>query len=273
MSISASKSKQTTSQQQQSQTDPWDVAIPYVTDLLSKTSAPSSQVGATDAQTAAYDQLKANASAGNPYAGQMDTLTNNLFSASSDTSGYDDLSRRLTPVADGTNQDIGNDPYLQSLLKTVGDDVQWRTNRQFAGAGRDLSGINQNAVARGVTSAQAPILVDQLNKERTRTDTAARDLFSSSQSAQTNAANLGSAAVDASKEAMTARDYGANTIIDLEEQMKKMPYEELSWLAELLYPAAGLGQQSSGSGTSTTKGTSFGAKADVGSALASLFGA
>jgi hypothetical protein len=72
---------------------------------------------------------------------------------------------------------------------------------------------------------------------------------------------------------MEARDYGPNAILNLEEQMKKMPYDELSWLAELIYPAAGLGQQTQGSGTSTTKGTSFGAKADIGSALAAILGA
>jgi hypothetical protein len=273
MNISFGKTKQTTQQQQKSQTDPWDVAIPYVTDLLKKTQQPSSQVGPTTDQAAAYDQLKTNAKAGNPYAGDIDTLTKDLFGSTTGSDAYADLNRRLSPVADGTNQDIGNDPYLQNLLKTISDDVQWRTNRTFAGAGRDLSGINQQAVARGVTQAQAPILVDQLNKERARSDAAARDLFAGSQSSTSFDADMRKAGIETGKEAIAARDQGANTIIDLEEQMKRMPYEELSWLAELLYPAAGLGQQSSGSGTSTTKGTSMGAKADLGSALAALLGA
>lgn len=270
MNVSFGKTKEKAQQTAKSQTDPWDVVIPYVTDLLGKTKGPSAEVGPTTEQTAAYGQLKDNAAAGNPYAGSLDTLTKDLFASPGVNAGYADLERRLTPTAEGTNLDIGNDPYLQNLLKTVGDDAQWRINSMFAGAGRDLSGINQQAVGRGVTQAQAPILVDQLNREKARSDAAARDLFGAKTTAETTTADLRRAGVDVADAALTARDYGPNTIIDLEEQLKKMPYEELSWLAELLYPAAGLGEQTTGEGTSVKKGTSFGGKADLGSSLAAL---
>jgi hypothetical protein len=270
MSLSIGSKREKSKSTATSQTDPWDVTIPYVTDFLEKTKNLGTSPGATSAQVAAADQLKANAAAGNPFQADMDKLATDLFGAESYApevgAAYDDYSRRLTPTADGANLDIGNNAYIQNLLKSIGDDIQWRTNSQFAGAGRDMSGINQQAVARGITTATAPILLDQYNKEVGRTDAAARDLYSGATTAATTKSNLDTATanirgagVDAAKAAVEARDAGPNAILNLEEQLKQMPYQELAWLAELLYPAAGLGQQSTESGTSKGSGTSAGA--------------
>lgn len=270
MSISFGSKKEKSKSTATSQTDPWDVTIPYVTGFLEKTKGLGASPGPTSDQVAAANQLKTNAAAGNPFQADMDKLATDLFGAESYApevgAAYDDFSRRLTPTADGANIDIGNNAYIQGLLKTIGDDIQWRTNSQFAGAGRDMSGINQGAVARGISQATAPILLDQYNREVGRTDAAARDLFEGSKSAATTKSNLDAATaglrgagVDAAKAAVEARDAGPNAILNLEEQLKQMPYQELAWLAELLYPAAGLGQQSTETGKSKGSGTSVGA--------------
>lgn len=270
MSLSFGSKSEKSKKTATSQTDPWDVTIPYVTDFLEETKSLGTSPGPTSDQVAAANQLKANAAAGNPFQADMEKLATDLFGSTSYSpevaTAYDDYSRRLTPTADGANLDIGNNAYLQGLLKTIGDDIQWRTNSQFAGAGRDMSGINQQAVARGITTATAPILFDQYNKEVARTDAASRDLFSGAQSAATTKSNLDTATaglrgagVDAASAAVAARDEGPNAILNLEEQLKQMPYQELAWLAELLYPAAGLGQQSTETGTGKGSGTSFGA--------------
>lgn len=277
MNVSFGSKKQRTTQS--SQTDPWAAAIPYVTDILAKTKQPAADVGATPAQQQAYSQLEANASDGNPYAGQIDTLANDLFGSTNYApdvaSGYSDLERRLAPTANGANLDLSSNDQLQAALKVAADDAQWRINSQFAGAGRDLSGINQQAVARGVTQAEAPLLLGQYNAEQARTDAAARDLAAGKTTAATTksaldqaTAGLRQAGIDTGNAAIAARDYGPNQIINLEEQLKNMPYDELSKLAALIYPAAGLGSQSTG--TATAKGTAFGAKADAGSALGQL---
>lgn len=171
----------------------------------------------------------------------------------------------MTPTADGQNLDLRNNSYLQNLLTQVGDDAQNRVNAQFAAAGRDSSGANQAAVGRGVTEAQAPLLLDMYNREQGRTDAAARDLFSGSgQTAQTIAgldrarSDLRSQGVATTQAAMEARDAGANTRLRLEQQMRDLPYQNLAQLAQLLFPAAQLGGQSSGTGTSNTRTTGWG---------------
>lgn len=267
--MSTGSKKQTTTSSTSSQSDPWDEVVPYLKDWLGKVGSTGAggTVGATPGQVAAFDELKANA--GNPLVGEIAGLARDQLATGDNTGtvrdGYADLQRRLNGTADGSNLDLSKNTYLQSLLTQVGDDAQNRVNASFAAAGRDFSGANQGAVARGVTLAQAPLLLDMFNKEQGRTDAAARDLFSASgQTASTIAqldrsrSDLRSQGVETSKAAMEARDAGANTRLKLEQQLKDLPYQDLAQLAQLLFPAAQLGGQSSGTGTSTTKGTSWG---------------
>lgn len=266
------------------QTDPWDETVPYLKDFLASLggTAAAGQPGATDGQTAAFDQLKATAAAGNPNADKIMALANDEFAAPDNSgmvkSGYADLQSRLTDTANGKNLDLGNSGYLQKLLTQVGDDAQNRVNASFAAAGRDFSGANQGAVARGVTQAQAPLLLDQYNKEQSRTDAAARDLFGAAGSTAGQVTSL-QAAQDAmrtkgiatTQSALDARDQGANTMLKLEQQLKDLPYDDLNKIAALLFPAAGLGQQSSGTGTQTAKSSGFSVGiGDIGKAVTAL---
>lgn len=267
--MSFGSSKKTTESSFQNQQDPWDEVVPYLKDWLGKVGSTGAggTVGATPGQQAAFDELKGNA--GNPLAGEIGQLAKDQLNTADNTgmvrNGYSDLTRRLSATADGSNLDLSKNTYLQSLLTQVGDDAQNRVNASFAAAGRDFSGANQGAVARGVTSAQAPLLLDMFKSEQGRTDAAARDLFSASgQTAGTIAqldksrSDLRTQGAETSKAAMEARDAGANTRLRLEQQLKDLPYQDLAQLAQLLFPAAQLGGQSSGTGTSTTKGTKWG---------------
>lgn len=260
LSMGSSKSKQS----QQSSSEPWKVAAPFITDFLGKLPGPQ---GVTDAQKDAFSQLESNVAAGNPYAGQIGATADAAFGTESQSptasAGYADFQRRMNPIADGTNQDLGNDPYLQQLLSQVGGDAQSRINAQFAAAGRDSSGMNQQAVARGVTQAQLPILVDQLNRERGRSDAAASALYGAGNTTANTVQGLDSAALaDRSKgvglanSALEAQNFGPTQIINLEEQLKSLPLDNASKLAEILFAAGQLGQQTQGTGTE--KKSSFG---------------
>lgn len=269
--MSFGSKKQTTNSSFDNQTDPWDEATPYLKDWLAKLggSINGGTIGETGDQGAAFDALTRNAKAGNPNAGAIQDLARDQLGAADNTGmvrdGYADLQRRLASTADGSNLDLSKNTYLQNLLTQVGDDAQNRVNASFAAAGRDFSGANQGAVARGVTQAQAPMLLDMFTREQGRTDAAARDLFGASGSTATTIAGLDKARSDlrsqgiqTGKDAMEAKDWGANTLLKLAQQRKDLPIQDLAQIAQLLFPAAQLGGQSSGTGTSTTKGTSWG---------------
>jgi hypothetical protein len=254
-----SQTQQTSFNNQQ---DPWDVTIPYLTRYLEQLGQVGDQPqGATPAQQQAFDQLGQNAQAGNPNAGAIMSLANDQLATPDNTGmvrdGYADLTRRLSPTADGGNLDLSSNTYLQQVLNQQATDAQDRVNASFAAAGRDFSGANQEAVGRGVTAAQAPLLLDMFRSEQQRTDAAARDLFNASgstagQISQLDRArsDLRSQGIDTTNAALAARDQGANTVLQLEQQQRMLPLGNLAALAQLLYPAAQLGGQSTGNGTS-----------------------
>lgn len=64
---------------------------------------------------------------------------------------------------------------------------------------------------------------------------------------------IGQGAVQLGQAGLDANNYGANAMLDLEQQMKGMPYEDMSLWASLLFPAAGLGGTEKTTGTAKTK--------------------
>jgi hypothetical protein len=267
--FSSSKSKQKT--QEKSQSDPWDVATPYITEFLGKDISPligTSMTQPNAAQSEAFGKLRATAQDGNPYTQQTDQLTRDLFGSQSRApavdAAYADYSRRLTPTADGTNRDLMSNPYMAEMLSKVSGDARTRANETFAGAGRSFSGAHAGALGTAVTEAQLPMLFDQYNREQGRTDTAATNLFQGAQSASTTGQNLDQASatlrsmgIDVGNAALDAKNWGPNQILAIEQTLKDMPVEQAAKLAAILFPAGQLGQQSEGSGTTKGKTSGF----------------
>ena len=269
MSFSFGKKDTTSTTAQKSQTDPWDETIPYLKDFLGRLDATgkSSTVGATDAQTQASSMLRDLGLGGTPHGAEIDKLAGDLLGTKSRAPELDpviaDYKRRMAPIADGQNLDINNNPFIHDMLTRTSDDISGRINAQFAGAGRDLSGYNQRAIGEGVGAAQGAIKFDQYNKELGRTDAAMRDLFAGETGTVTTkdmldrmAAGQRTSGVDVARAKTEMDAAGPQMVMDLEQKLKKLPYEDLSYIAELLFPAAGLGQQSEG--TATTKGKQAG---------------
>jgi hypothetical protein len=265
------KKKQEQTTNQSSRTDPYGPTQPYIKSFLSSLDQTRSKTapGPDEYQQEAANQLRKLGLGGNRYTDDMDKLARDLFSTTSRAgeleSGYGALEKRLTPTADGTNLDIRNNPFIADMLTRSGDDVAQRINAQFAGAGRDLSGYNQRAVGEGVSRAQLPIMFDQFNREQGRTDAAGRDLFAArtgttmgKDAADRFATDRRGEGVEIGKQRMEMDAWGPQMVMQLQQQLKDMPYDDLKKWAEMLFSAAGLGGTSSG--TSTTKGdmTGFG---------------
>lgn len=251
-------------------TNPWAPAIPGLTSLIGQINDQAETgVGATDEQLDAFSQLKSNAAKGNPYAGDLHALTADLFGAPSRSGTVDDaygaIQGQLGDVASGKMLDVDNNPYLSEMLGNVSDSIYDRINASFAGSGRDITGnaAGLKAVGKGISEGTLPTLFNQYNLERNAQSDAAKTLFGAGTSAATTAQGLDDAALTnrlrgagASELAMNADNYGPNTILNLEEQLKDMPAEDLANYVTLLGSIAGLGGQSTG--TQKQSGTSFG---------------
>lgn len=273
-------------QNQVTKTEPWAPAQPYLKDYLAKVGSLSANTGITPAQTDAFNQLSTNASAGNPFAGSLSTAAKGALSYdNSDQVGllkdaYGTLQSNLGDYASGKYLDVGNNPQIQAALKVAADDAQSRINQMFAGSGRSFSGANQGAVARGVTSATAPILLNEFNQQQQNQLAAANALFggagstaSGTSALDTTKANINASGVPLSQSAMDAANYAPNQILNIEQQKTELPFQNLSLLSQLLLPAAGLGGTSSGKGSGSDSQygiTSSGVGSVIG-ALGSLF--
>lgn len=268
LSFGSKSSKSTTNSSSSGDKDPWDYSVPYLQDFLKETGAVGG-VGLTPDQKYAFEYLKNNAMEGNPWDVQQAQLANDLYATPDRSAGvtdaYTTLQTNLGDVASGKYLDPMQNPQIAAMLTQVGDDISNRINAQFAGAGRDLSGINQQSVAKGVSQGQLGLLLDQYNKERAAQADAATSLYTAgtgtaSQQAALDAqrAALRSQGATAGAQALDMQNQGANQLLELDQQIKTLPYEDLATLGSLLFPVAGLGGQESSQGTSTTKGKSSG---------------
>lgn len=267
MSLGFGSSSSKTNSSHSSQTDPWDTTIPYLEGFLKNVGGTTS-FGASPDQDAAFTALKSNAAQGNPWTSQIAGLADQAF-ATADRSGQvgaasDTLKTNLSKYADGSYLDVMNNPQLKALLDSVGTDAFNKINAQFAGAGRDLSGANQQTSSRGVAQATAPLLLDQFNRQQQLQLDANRTLADNASSTATTQAQLDAArlaqqtqGIGLGDKALAAKDYAGNQILSLDQQQKQLPLQDLGLLASILFPAAGLGAQEQGTGTSKTSSSGF----------------
>ena len=267
--MSKSSSKSSEAQKTSGASGPWSYATPAVKGFTDKL-ASAGGIGMTPDQASAFGVLKTNAAQGNPFTAQTAQLANDSFNTA-DRSGlvgqaYNTMQNQLGGYASGANLDPMSNPQMQAMLQQVGDDAQNRINAQFAGAGRDLSGMNSLAASRGVAQATTPLLFNQYNQNVANQMSAANSLYGAGQNTAATQSSLDAqrqqmraGGVEQGQAALDARNYGANTILNLDQQIKDLPYEDLQRVASLLFPAAGLGGTQTGNaqGNATQKSSGF----------------
>lgn len=254
------ESKQTTNQT--SQATPYGPAAGSIDAILGKL---NTQVGNSDLtanENSALDTLTANANLGNPYTGAIDSLATGLLNgggakdqAGNVSSGLGVLNDRLGGTATAGYSSL-NDPALRAALDQIGTDVSGQINGQFAAAGRDLSGMNQQTLARGIAQAQAPLILQQFNADRAAQTDAAKSLFDAQNTTSgllntMNQQDLTNrqAGIDVGSAALQARDAGANQLLNVEAMRRGIPTQNLSGLLGTIAPVA------QAFGTQTTNST------------------
>ncbi|WP_257168571.1 tail fiber domain-containing protein [Bradyrhizobium sp. SRS-191] len=275
----------TSTQTQQSQTQPWQPAQPMLQSILSQVSGGLNNTALTGAETGALDQLKQNAAQGNPYAGGIGSYAQSLLNggnalaqAPAAQANLQALQGQLTPYANGSM--IGNNPALAAQLAQIQNDVGASINGQFAAAGRDFSGANQMAYGRGVAAAEAPVIAAQYNQDVQNQLAAANALYGAGNTTasmlggmqQQYLANQGQG-VTASQAALDAKNYGANATLAEEAQRRGIPVQALGLLAQIGTPIAQLGQQSSGTMTGTQEMSGADQFAKIAGGISGLIGA
>jgi hypothetical protein len=241
--------KQDTQQTQVASTTPWAPAAGALSDILGRVGSINPNL--TGTETGALNQLSAMGAAGNPFAGQVGNVATTLLAGGGpDRSGmvnsaYQQYQQALNPFASGHYVDPASNPELQKYLQVARDDAANSINAQFAAAGRDLSGMNSQALGRGIGQAEAPILYDAYNQARGQQLGAINSLYGAGgQTAgllsgldQTRLGNM-QAGIGAGQEAVQAQMSGPLLQLQAEAQRRGIPLQTLAAQMGIALPAA-----------------------------------
>lgn len=270
----------------QSSTNPYGPTAPTLQTLINQINASGNtflnQGGALGNDENAYYNKAINSIAPlHNFGGDAAQTASNIFQTGGDPTGI--LRRQasnLNPMA-GSNIDPTQTPGMQNVLDTIRNDVSNQINGQFAGAGRSLSGLNTQTLARGIGQGEAVPLLNQYNQNWANKLGANQQLGNVSQSAMSN---LGQGAQFAQMAPQLAAGPGMLQE-QLRQQQRLQPLNYLGSVENLINPIAGLGgtvtgtQQNnqSGGGTATNSilgqlGQAAGLINPFGGLLGTLFG-
>lgn len=252
-------------QTQNSTTNPWAPAQGALTGILGQIGTGLNNTGVTSAESGALDTITRNANNATAYAPQIGANATELLNGGGATDqsgninqGFADYQRRLGATADGAN--IGTNSGLMPYLDSLKSDITNQVNGQFAGAGRDFSGANFQALGRGITSGLAPVIANQYNTDVANQRGAADALYAGGNTKAGLLAGLQQqgiankqAGAGAASQALDAQNAGANATLAAEAQRRGIPVQALGLLAQIGIPIAGLGGQSTGNSNTTNQ--------------------
>src|SRR5512139_985505 len=246
----------------QSVSQPWQPAQPVLQGILSGAQSQLPNYGLNPNEQAAISQMTQNAQATPNFAPQATDLTNKYLTG--DPTGLlnpalQNYNTALSPIATG-ELDPTKTPGIQNLLDTIRGDVSNSVNGMFAGAGRDLSGLNQQTLARGIAQGEAPVLLDQYNRNvAARMGAAGGMLDAAGNTASALTRNQGNG-LNLAQAIPELMNMGPQGILQAQQLMRQIPLQNLGMLANLSVPIAGLGGQTNSQGTSNTQNTMSGAQ-------------
>lgn len=254
-----------TSQTQESTTNPWAPSQGLLTGILGQLNGQMGNTGITANENNALNTLTSNAGQASQFAPQIQSYAQNLLNGGGATEqngaisdAYKTYQQQTNPLASNTNYDPMQTPGIGQQLQTIQSDVGNSVNSMFAGAGRDLSGANQQAYGRGVAQGIAPVLTAQYNQNVQNQQGAANNLYNAGNTTsgllaglnQQKLANQGQG-ITAAGQATDAANAGANATLQAEAARRGIPVQALGLLAQIGIPIAGLGGQSTGKSEGT----------------------
>lgn len=249
-------STQATNQQYSSQTNPWGPAVAPIQGLLGGINGVS---GAPTAQQLGAISAIGGAAGSLPNFGNMATnVAGGLLSGAPNLNqfagaNYNNMASTLAPYTNSNYTNPYTNPVLSSALQYLNQNITNSINGQFAGAGRDLSPANSQALAYGLGSGEAPLLLNQYNTNVGQQQAAANSLFGAGNT--TGQTYLGNQQVGLAAAAQQPQLQLAPALAQLQAAQTAygLPLSNLGAKEGMILPIAGLGGSTTGasSGTST----------------------
>lgn len=256
-----SSSQQTT----QTQSGVGAPASGEISGLLSGLQGLEGTAGLTPTESSAISQLTGIGAAGNPYAAGTTGAVNGLLAGGGATSQNGNLSSNLANYTQGMSPYTAagystvNNPQVQAALQAIQDGTTNSVNGQFAASGRSGSPANTMALARGIATGEAPIILNQANTDTATRLGALNSVYGAgnttagaiSQNNQ-NAASNENAGINSVGTALNNSTWGPQTQIEAQQLAQSIPTSNLGLLAQIGVPLAQLYSTSNGTSNTTT---------------------
>lgn len=237
------KSKQETVSQ--GGTAPWYPAQAPLQQILGNISGQIGNYQPNSLETGAINQLTSNAQNQPNYGPQVNNLASSYLGG--DPTGLlspalAQYQAQLNPIAN-QNNDPTKTPGIMSLLDTIRGDVSNSVNGMFAGAGRDLSGLNTQTLARGIAQGEAAPLLNQYNQNVAAQTGAAGNLFNAAGNTANALVGNQSQGLNLASAAPQFQNQGPLGVLSSQQLGRSLPLQNLGMLENLTVPIAGLGNQ------------------------------
>jgi hypothetical protein len=247
----------------QSTTAPWQTAMPAVNGLLGQLNGLIPNSGVNPTEQGAINQLTATGQAGNPYTGQIGGVANNLLSGGNANAqnpaleaNFANYQANENPLASNTNYNPMSTPGFSDALNTANSDITNQINGEFAGAGRSFSGMNAQALARGLSQGDSQMIANQYNQNVQNQQGAANNLFGAGNTTAGMLSNNNSNAninaqngITAANNALSASQWGPQQVLAAQQMDQQLPASNLGLLANIGVPLAELGRTTNGTST------------------------
>ena len=248
------QSSQQTSQTQQAQStsNPWQPAQPLLQNILSGIGGNFANLTPTSQEQSALNAWMQNAQGIPNYSGQASSIAGNFMSG--DPTGllgpaYQQYQQTLNPIANAPLNPMQT-PGFSNALNTMNQDITNQVNGEFAGAGRSGSGLNTQALARGISQGDSSAIANQYNQNVQNTMNAGNNMFTAAgQTAGAMNTATGQGLGIASSVPQFA-GMAPQAQLAAGEYAQMLPMQLLGSAENLAVPIAGLGGQTNNTGSS-----------------------
>lgn len=243
--------KGTSSQSTTSNTDPWAPTIPLLRTLINDIRG-NANINPTNYQNNALMQLMQNAQQLPDWGPQATDLANRFLTGDPNNvlnPAYQQYQNALNPIANA-DLDPTKTPGLANVLSTIRSDIGNDVNGMFAGAGRDLSGMHMQTLARGISQGEAVPLLNQYNQNVSQRMAASNGLLGAAGAMNSAMGQNQQTGLGMANSLPSLINQGPNAMLQAAQMKHNLPLQNIAQLLGLVLPMAGLGQQSKSTSTS-----------------------
>jgi len=255
-------------------TNPWAPAQPFLSGILAQLQGQLANASLTPQENAALEALSGSSGYISQFLPQATDLANTLLGGGNAQAqapmiggAFEQYRAELNPYLQASFLDPRNTPGFSDALAAANAGITNQVNGMFAGAGRDLSGLNTQALVRGLSQGEGQLIANQYNQNVANQLGAMGSLYGAGNTTAGLLSNLNQQALANRQAGLGVASTGqgfANMPYEQQlaaaAQARAIPLQTLQTLVSMGVPIARLGSSfaNTGATSGTTSGTQTG---------------